>query len=163
MMVKKILLSVVFLVFAGVLHAAPGIKEYGTGSYKNILAERQAKPFVLVFWSLDCPPCYQELATLQTLLVKHPNLDLVLVSTDPVSAIDNIRRVLDKNKLNQADTWVFSDAVSQRLRYEVDSAWYGELPRSYLFDATHQRQTVSGIMQPAILETWLANNFKHLH
>jgi thiol-disulfide isomerase/thioredoxin len=162
-MIRILLIPIVFLVFSWPLHAAQVIREYELGSYNNILSERQTKAFLLVFWSLDCPPCYQELATLQTLLIKHPDLDLVLVSTDAVSESNEIQRVLDKNRLTRVDAWVFSDAVSQHLRYEVDSSWYGELPRSYLFDARHQRQTVTGIMQPAILESWLANNLKHPH
>ena len=50
---------------------------------------------------------------------------------------------------------MFAEAVPERLRYAIDPAWGGELPRSYLFDAAHRRQAHSGLLDEAQLKDWL--------
>ena len=52
------------------------------GSYETILKRYQGRPFLMVFWSLDCPPCFQELTMLGKLIENYPAFNLVLVSTD---------------------------------------------------------------------------------
>lgn len=134
--------------------ASQAINIFEQGSYSRILQQRLQQPFILVLWSIDCPPCYQELALLGEKIKKQPELELVLVSTDSTDDIEEIKKQLAKYGLSSINAWVFADQMSQQLRYEIDPGWYGELPRSYLFDSQHNRQPVSGVLKPEMLQRW---------
>jgi hypothetical protein len=79
----------------------------------------------------------------------------VIVSTDTPAEAPEIRAALKRFGLERFDTWVFADGVPERLRYAIDPAWRGELPRSYLFDAAHRREAHSGMLSEAQLKGWL--------
>ncbi len=134
--------------------ASQTINIFKPGSYSEILQQRQQQPFILVLWSIDCPPCYQELALLGEKIKKQPRLELVLVSTDTTDDIEVIKKQLAKYGLNSINAWVFANQMAQQLRYEIDPGWYGELPRSYLFDNQHNRQSASGVLKPEMLQHW---------
>jgi len=112
----------------------------------------------MVLWSLDCPPCRAELALLGEIYQENPRLRLVLISTDDSSQAQAAQGILHKNGLSKVESWIFGEPNAQRLRYEIDAAWYGELPRSYFYAANHTRVSVSGALKPQQLETWLALN-----
>jgi len=149
----KSALLCLFIVCCAPVVAEDSIKSFVSGSYAQILNMKQGKPFVLVFWSLECVPCYKELAMLGKLSPRQ--FDLVLVSTDDAAADKDIRETLIKFELQTTDVWKFSNTLIERLRYEVDATWYGELPRSYLFDGQHQRQVVSGLLSHKIINAWM--------
>ncbi len=92
---------------------------------------------------------------LGVLLEKHPALNLVLVSTDSPDDRRELLSVINGKGVASAEAWVFSQASSSRLRYEVDRVWYGELPRSYFFDGQQKRRAVSGVLDQAAVELWL--------
>ncbi len=77
---------------------------------------------------------------------QYPKLDFVLLSVDDNSVKDEIEEILAKHQLTALDNWVFAEDNSARLRFEIDSAWYGELPRTYFFDTKHHREGFSGII-----------------
>lgn len=126
------------------------------GSYAKLLETRQGKPFVLSFWSLDCPPCREELAMWGELRKKHPALEVVLVSTDTPEANAEITTTLNGYDLGKTESWVFADSFAARLRFEVDQTWRGELPRSYFFTRDHQVKAVTGKPERKRVEAWIA-------
>jgi thiol-disulfide isomerase/thioredoxin len=132
---------------------AQELRPFEGGTYQAILDARGERPFVLAFWSIDCPPCYGELKMLGEQLQSIP-FDLVLVSTDTAGSAPEIGRLLTRFGLERTEAWIFS-APPEQLRFEVDRTWYGELPRSYLF-WTGRREAVSGALTAAALKTWLA-------
>jgi thiol-disulfide isomerase/thioredoxin len=113
------------------------------------------RPFILTLWSLTCHHCVKELQLLGKLTRDDRKLPLVIVSTDTPAEAPEIRVALKRFGLDRLDTWVFADAVPERLRYAIDPAWRGELPRSYLFDAAHRREAHSGLLSEAQLKAWL--------
>ena len=112
----------------------------------------------MALWSLDCPPCRAELDLLGKIHQENPRLRLVLISTDDSSQVQAAQDVLHKSGLDKVESWIFGEPNAQRLRYEIDAAWYGELPRSYFYAADHIRVSVSGALKPHQLESWLALN-----
>ena len=38
--------------------------------------------------------------------------------------------------LGKVEQWVFADPMPERLRFEIDRRWYGELPRTHFYDRT---------------------------
>lgn len=139
--------------------AAQELKPFVAGSIKEITAARQGKPFILGMWSLICVHCQKELALLSGLLKKHPDLDLVLVATDTPEEGEAISARLRQTGLGGAQAWVFADPFVERLRFEIDPRWYGELPRTYLYDPSHKALAFCGKPDPRQLEKWLKKYF----
>ena len=135
--------------------AAQEIKPFVRGSYQHIVAARQGRPFVVSFWSLTCSYCIAEMNLLKKLLKKYPELDLVLISTDTPEEQNAVRAVLADFSLDKADAWVFADSYTERLRYEVDKTWQGELPRTYLFGAKNTVTAISGKLEGKEMERWV--------
>lgn len=138
-----------------VAQAAQELKPFERGSQQQIAAARADKPFIVAFWSVNCTYCGDELAMFGKLLKKYPGLDLVLVSTDAPTDRKEIAAVLDKHALGRAEARVFADSHVDRLRFEVDPEWYGELPRTYLHGVHDGVRAVSGKIEQADVERWL--------
>jgi len=150
-----LLLSCFMIGWSLTVQAAGPLKIFTTGSYQAILQQYQEQPFVLVLWSLDCPPCHEELAMLADFKKQQPHFNLLLVSIDGVEAEAEIRDSLDHLALLSVENWVFGEALSQQLLNQIDPSWYGVVPRSYLFDARHRRQTITGLLSIERLRAWL--------
>lgn len=133
---------------------AAGFRPFASGSFAKLVAARDEKPFLLVLWSVTCVPCRQEFELLAELRKAHPGLPLVLVSTDDIADQAIAAKVLTKYGLQREESWIF-DGEAQRLRYEIDPAWYGEMPRAYFYDAAHRREAVSGSLDRARIEDWI--------
>jgi thiol-disulfide isomerase/thioredoxin len=137
--------------------AGTSLHTFAVGSLEKIRADYAGRPFLLVLWSLDCPPCRKELNLLGELKKRHPDFNLVLISTDSAELSDQVSSVLDSRRLAKTDAWIFSETGAERLRYMIDPAWYGEMPRSYFYDPEHNRAGVSGALKADQIEAWLAS------
>ncbi len=131
-------------------------KPFVSGSMAEIMTTQGEQPMIVSFWSIDCPPCYKELAMWRELNMRFPDLKLVLVSTDEGDAKHEVVEVLEKIGVAKLDSWQFADEYVQRLRYEIDKNWYGELPRSYFYSPSGQVKAVSGLVEQNKIEQWLA-------
>lgn len=105
----------------------------------------------MVLWSIDCPACYDELDLLTPWLKKHPSFNLVLISTDPINQQAEVKKVLEEYQLANRANWIFGIQAHALLRHAIDPDWYGELPRSYLFDHQHKPYAHSGVLSEATL------------
>ena len=135
--------------------AANRPQPFVSGSQQQILAAHQGKPFILVLWSLSCVHCQEELAMFGALLKKYPGLDILFVSTDSPEQAEALTAALQRHGLGQAESWVFADNFTERLRHEIDRKWRGELPRTYFYGADNSVEAVSGKLDPAHAERWL--------
>lgn len=136
------------------------LKPFVRGSQQVIVASHQGKPFILALWSLDCIHCIDDMVLFGKLAKKYRNLDLVLVSTDTPEQRQQIASSLHRYFLEHADSWVFADDYVERLRFEVDPQWYGELPRTYFFDAAGHSTAISGKVDSGKIERWIRANKK---
>lgn len=123
-------------------------------SLQKILAERDKQTFILLLWSIDCPPCLQELSNLEQFREQLSSLNTVLVSTDKVQHTDLVQATLSQYKLEHLDNWIFANTMPEKLRYSIDSNWYGELPRAYFYN-NNQRISHSGIVSKTTLKQWI--------
>lgn len=135
--------------------AAQEIKPFVRGSYQQIVSARQGRPFVVSFWSLTCGYCMAEMNLFSKLLKKYPGFDLVLISTDTPEDQPAVRAALSGFSLGKADAWLFADSYTERLRFEIDKAWQGELPRTYLHGAKNDVKAVSGEIGREDIEQWI--------
>jgi len=113
------------------------------------------RAMILTFWSVDCAYCMEDLALLGEIVRRHPQIALVTVNTDDDNGAVNAAKVLDKAGLPAHARWRFATQDSDRLRYQIDRKWYGELPRSYFYDKQHRVKAVSGKPDSAWLQGWL--------
>lgn len=154
-MMRRLLTGIaVALAFAA--SAAAGTVPFTAESLAKIKAQYAGRPFVLSLWSFEeCAYCIAELKQFGKLAQKRKRLPLVLVASDSPQHAPAIDSLLAELGLDAADSWVFDDAMPERLRHAVDPAWYGEVPRTYLYDAQHRRETVVGVLSEARLRAWL--------
>jgi len=149
-----IILCLLFL--AGAVHASSAApKAFASGSLEEILAAREGKPLMLILWSMDCSTCLKELGLLSATVRDHPDLDIVMISTDDAAVGDQAQALLKKHRLNTIESWIFSQPNDPGLRFEIDSSWFGELPRTYFYTADHKRMALSGALQQKHFEAWL--------
>lgn len=149
---------VLLLLLPPVLLAAE-VRPFVSGSMAAITARQADEPLIVSFWSIDCPPCYKELDLWRALSRRYPALDLVLVSTDAPAAGAEVNRVLRQRGVAHLESWQFAISEVQRLRYEIDRRWYGELPRSYFFSPDGDVSAVSGVIDDEQVDAWLAQYY----
>lgn len=158
-MIRRLAACFFLLVGAFPAHAAEPLS-FRADSLEQIKAQYAGRPFILSLWSVNwCGHCITELTMLGKLAKTRRNLPLVLVATDTPEFSPAIQQTLKKLGLAGKDSWVFDDDIPERLRHAIDPAWYGELPRTYLYDARHQREVVMGVMDEQKLKIWLNNKF----
>jgi hypothetical protein len=105
-----------------------------------------------------CGPCLVELPVWGALVRGRPDLRLVLVNTDRVLAKpERMSATLDKAGLGAFEIWAFADRFEERLRFEVDPDWRGELPRTLLIARDGAVTAFSGAADPATVHRWLDN------
>ncbi|MEK7207078.1 MAG: TlpA disulfide reductase family protein [Pseudomonadota bacterium] len=150
-----LILASLSLLASGALVAANQPRPFVSGSQQQILAAHQGKPFILALWSLSCVHCQEELAMFSALLKKHPGLDIIFVSIDSPEQSEALTAALQRHGLGRAESWVFADNFTERLRYEIDRKWHGELPRTYFYGVDHSVEAASGKLDPARIELWL--------
>lgn len=135
--------------------AADKPKPFVAGSMQEVVTSHAGQPFVFALWSLTCVHCKANLDMFNRLRARHPELSLVLVSTDTTDDAAAIDATLKRHGLANVPSWVFSDTIVERLRFEIDRRWRGELPRTYFYDAGHPVRAVSGKLEEAEIERWL--------
>nr|ACX33907.1 conserved hypothetical protein [uncultured prokaryote AT3] len=131
--------------------ASATIQSFEPESMALIRQAHQGRPFVLALWSSDCVYCLQNLELLAQAQRARPALQVVIVATDPLEIADELNRLLARHRL-RGERWAFGGAAPERLRYTIDPAWQGELPRSYLFAASGAVSAISGPIRRELLD-----------
>lgn len=162
-LVVKCLGALIFLSIMSSVAAAREAQPLLRGSYQKIISAHAGKPFVVALWSLSCTHCGADMEMFEWLLKKYPTFNLVLISTDAAEQDDTIAQRLRQYHLDKSarlqypnlESWVFADSFTERLNFEVDAQWYGELPRTYFFDANGKATAISGVLRADFVEKWL--------
>lgn len=122
------------------------LKPFITGSYQQLLSNNSGKPFMLAIWSITCPSCIKDMIVLNAVHKAHPEINIIMLSTDDIAETAEAQKILANNQLSDIEQWIYAEENSQKLQFEIDPTWYGELPRTYFFNKTHQRESVSGVL-----------------
>ena len=153
------LLLLLLLTFSTAASSVESVHSFIPGSMEKILSAREGKPFILVFWNLDCQYCPAELKMLSKLKLQYTDkLDVILVATDTLDDVPQLISRAENYGIQEAEQWVFASSVSERLRFEVDKRWYGEVPRTHFYDHAHKRIVKTGLVDQKFVESWLARN-----
>jgi thiol-disulfide isomerase/thioredoxin len=151
---RALLLFAAMLTFAAPAVAAD-LQSFGRGSWQALLEAHEGRPTVVHFWGLTCGPCLVELPEWGKLLGDRPEMTLVTIAADPSPMRpEALSMALDKAGLARADNRMF-DGMSERLRFEVDPSWQGELPMTVLIGADGSVQTTIGEADLSAIRSWL--------
>ena len=137
--------------------ATETIQALGPESFKQIVAGREGKPFVVLIWSLDCAYCMPSFEALAEAKKKH-GLDVVTIATDPADDAESVRLIgkkLSTAKLT-GNAWAFGPLPQEQLRYTIDPKWRGELPRSYWFSRDGKVVAHSGLVSKEMVSGFAA-------
>ena len=147
---------ILFALLSENIACAETLKPFGMASRASIEQAHKGQAIILSFWSIDCAYCLDELSDLAKVVAKHPKIQWVLVNVDGLNSSQEIIKVLKKILTENAELWQFAEPDEERLRFNVNKSWYGELPRTYFYDTQHQVKVFSGSPDAAWLKAWAA-------
>lgn len=127
------------------------LKLFDVGSFEKIVKEKDKKDHLVILWSFDCPPCIKELQKVSVLNQQYPEYQLTLINTDGLEEQARVKTLLEKYNLQALDNWIFSDTDEEKLRYDIDARWFGDLPRSYFFPVKGKIKRLKGALTSAEL------------
>ncbi len=131
-------------------------KAFNKESFAALKKHYKGQRWLLVLWSVDCPPCFKELAMIQSLSTEVANLPIVIVNADDSDDIRLERRnIIKRFELSHLTHLYFVEGQAAKSRYLIDTSWYGELPRSYFIDEAGKFNGKSGLITKQALNSWL--------
>ena len=131
------------------------LKPFVRGSWQDVLRSHAGRPTLVHFWGVTCGPCKVELPLLGQFMKDHPGLEMVTISADLAPDIPGAAQsMLKKSGLSSAENWIFSDGFVERLRFEIDPHWQGDIPRTLLISRDGTITTIEGSAEMADLEKW---------
>ncbi|WGD56328.1 TlpA disulfide reductase family protein [Bradyrhizobium sp. CB1650] len=137
--------------------AAPVLKPFERGTWQHLVHAHAGRPTLVHFWGVTCGPCKVELPLLGQFAKDHPEIDVVTISADLVPNLPAAAQaMLDKAGLSSTENFIFSDGFVERLRFEIDPAWQGDIPRTMLLSRDGNITTIEGSAEIADLEKWTA-------
>ena len=146
---------VAFLLSAPASEAPPQLKAFVRGSWQEVLRGHAGRPTLVHFWGVTCGPCKVELPLLGQFMKDHAGIDVVAISADLVPDLPGATRsMLEKAGLQSAENWIFSEGFVERLRFEIDPAWQGDIPRTILISREGVATTIEGSAEMPDLEKW---------
>jgi thiol-disulfide isomerase/thioredoxin len=132
------------------------LRDFGRGSWSQILRAHAGRPTVVHFWGVTCGPCKTEMPQWGGLLRERPDLELVLIDADLVPNEPRvIVAMLEEAGLGGVESWTFVDGFVERLRYEVDPQWRGEIPRNVLIARDGATRVIEGVVDGNEIKRWL--------
>lgn len=133
----------------------PELKPFGRGSWQDILRSHAGRPTIAHFWGVTCGPCKVELPLLGEFMKDHPAIDVVTISADLVPDLSAATQsMLAKSGLSSAENWIFNDGFVERLRFEIDPGWQGDIPRTMLISSEGKITTIEGSADITEVEKW---------
>ncbi len=137
------------------------LKSFVRGSWRSIVEAHAGRPVIIHFWGLTCGPCRVEMPAWGKLFAEKPDLPLVTVNADMVQdAPEDAQRFLSKSGLSNAENWIFDGGFVERLRYEIDPKWQGEIPVTLLIGHDGVKRRIEGSASMPEVSTWLDEEHK---
>jgi hypothetical protein len=161
MPLKKLVLCLLFVLLTSLntpAQAEPSA--FISGSYRQILTSNANQPFMLVIWSVNCFSCLKDMALLSSIHKAKPELKMIMLAADDLSATEQIQQIMEQNQLTEIESWVYAEKNTQKLQFAIDPKWYGELPRTYFFDKAHHRTGISGVLSKEDYDAMFAKILK---
>jgi peroxiredoxin len=118
--------------------AAPALQAHDVAGTPRTLADYRGKAVLLNFWASWCPPCLQEMPSMERLRVKMAGRPLAIVAISSAEPAADVTGYLSRMSLG-FDILLDSDGTNTR-RWKVFA-----MPTTFLIDAEGQlRQVITG-------------------
>jgi thiol-disulfide isomerase/thioredoxin len=132
------------------------LRPFKRGSWQEIRRVHAGRPIVVHFWGLTCGPCRVEMPKWGRLLQERPDLKLIAIDADLIpNEAALVSEMLTKTGLAGAENWMFVDDFVERLRFEINPRWRGEIPMTLMIAGDGQITTIEGMADPAQVRDWL--------
>jgi thiol-disulfide isomerase/thioredoxin len=156
-MIGKLRFLALLLAFALACGGARALefKPYERGAFARIVKAHAGRPLIMHFWSVTCPPCIAELPQWAKLVSERKDVDFVFVSTDGEEDQPRAAGRLDKAGLAKATHYAFADDFVDKLYFEADATWRGELPFTALVAPDGGVTTATGAIDDPFVTKWL--------
>lgn len=135
---------------------AAEFKAYGRGSFAELRRQHLGRPLIVHFWSVGCPPCLAELPEWAKIASQRKAVDIVFVNADRDDDRPRAQSRLERAGLSGALHYGFADDFVERLYFEADPTWRGELPFTALIGADGSLVTVTGAVDDPLISAWFA-------
>jgi len=121
----------------------------------SIRAGLAGRPAIVHLWGVTCTPCVEELPHWVKFMQRQRSAQIVLVHLDTVP-VQKVEAALRRAGFNRGSSFVLRGMADERLRYQIDPKWGGELPRTLLLDADGSTKgSFSGSADFAALSRWI--------
>jgi hypothetical protein len=107
---------------------------------------------------VTCPACVAELPQWEKLIGAHKDVDILFIDTDDEEERDRAAMRMEKAGLATASHYAFADSFAEKLYFEVDRNWRGELPFTALVTSEGVRTTITGGLDDPQMAAWLSKN-----
>jgi thiol-disulfide isomerase/thioredoxin len=158
-MKKWVLPALLILSLPLAWHSSAALQElspFVRGSWKTILKAHAGQPTIVHFWGVTCGPCRVEMPRWSKLLQERPDIHLVVINADLVPNDANaVAAMLSQTGFAGAENWMFTDGFVERLPYEIDPQWHGDIPRTMLIAPDGSITTVDGAADLEAVRAWL--------
>ena len=125
----------------------------GHGDWTALRGRLTGQAAVVHLWGVTCAPCIVELPAWGEFVSGHPRLPVLFVHCDPVPR-DKVLATLRRAGLEGARNYAVRGPVDERLQFEFDPDWGGELPRTLLIDPRGGQRGISGSVDFAAILAW---------
>jgi thiol-disulfide isomerase/thioredoxin len=150
--------ALAFLCLAAAPAAALDFLPYGRGGFAQLVKAHAGRPLMIHFWSVTCPPCLAELPQWAKMLAEQKGVDIVFVNTDGEEDRARAQARVEKAGLAKAAHYGFSDDFVEKLYFEADKSWRGELPFTALVAPDGAVTAVTGPVDDPLVAKWLARS-----
>jgi thiol-disulfide isomerase/thioredoxin len=138
--------------------SALDFQPYARGSFAELRKAHAGRPLLVHFWSVTCAPCLAELSDWARIAADKKGIDIVFVNADGEHDRAKASARLEKAGLAGVVQYGFADDFLDRLFFEVDPTWRGELPFTAMIDANGKLVTVAGPLDETAIAGWLKSN-----
>ena len=136
--------------------SALDFRPYARGSFAELRKAHAGRPLLVHFWSITCAPCLAELSDWARLRAEKKAVDIVFVNVDGERDRAKAGARLEMMELAGAAHYGFSDDCLDRLFFEVDPTWRGELPFTAMIDRNGHLVTAAGLLEEPAIARWLS-------
>jgi thiol-disulfide isomerase/thioredoxin len=135
---------------------AQDFRPFGRGSWQHLRKAHAGNPTIVHVWGLSCPPCLAELPRWGHLLRQRRSFQLVLIAADPIpEEPKRMMATLTRAGLGSAENWVFADRFAERLSFEIDPTWAGELPFTLFIARDGKTTSTLGTVNFDTVRAWV--------
>jgi thiol-disulfide isomerase/thioredoxin len=142
--------------FMGAAAQALEFKPYARGSFTELRKAHAGRPLLVHFWSATCAPCIAELSDWARIAHEGKGVDILFVNVDGEHDRVKAGARLEKAGLAGAVHYGFADDFLDRLFFEVDPTWRGELPFTAMVDSSGKLVTLTGPVDDHLIAEWLS-------